>query len=332
MKEGTIYKIVTNHNGFVYIGQTIQNLRRRWHKHLSDLKSKTHHNQLLQKVYDKYGEQDFVFEVIEKCNIAEIDERERYWINFYDSTNREKGYNFESGGNENKKHCAETIEKMKIASRGHNNKLTPEQVTEIKKGIINGLSFKELAEKFNVSDGCIYRIKILENWEYVSSELNELLKKTDTSRKDIKRLTKQEIEEFGELILKGEPPFNLAKQIGIGYKYFCNLFKKEIDSVKNQREELTDSVRELFFKNLPINKILEMTGATYPQYKRITFGLEKIRRERNIEYVGKSKAEGKTNPEIAKDLNLNRCTITVYWKEYKQKYADTVISQEIKKS
>ena len=168
MKEGTIYKIVTNHNGFVYIGQTIQNLRRRWHKHLSDLKSKTHHNQLLQKVYDKYGEQDFVFEVIEKCNIAEIDERERYWINFYDSTNREKGYNFESGGNENKKLCAETI--------------------------------------------------------------------------------------------------------------------------------------------------------------------EKIRRERNIEYVGKSKAEGKTNPEIAKDLNLNRCTITVYWKEYKQKYADTVISQEIKKS
>ena len=40
----------------------------------------------------------------------------------------------------------------------------------------------------------------------------------------------------------------------------------------------------------------------------------------------KAKAEGKTNYELAKELNVNRCTITVYIKEYNQKYANTVIS------
>ena len=293
---------------------------------MSHLATRQHHNHLLQRVYDKYGFEDFAFEVIERCPIHELDERERFWISFYDTTNREKGYNFESGGNDLKKHCPETIEKMALASRGHNNKLTPEQVTEIKKSIIAGVSFKELAEKFKVSDGCIYRIKILQNWAYVSPELNEELFRTDTSR-DIKRLSEGEINECKELILAGELPFTLSKKYGIPYKRFSDMFRREMDLVKSKREELIEPVKKLFFKNLPVSEILETTGATYRQYKKITAGLEIIRHERNVEYVGKAKAEGKTNPKIAKELHVNRCTVTVYWKEYQQKYANTVIIQ-----
>lgn len=327
MKKGTIYKISTKHNGFVYIGQTVQNVKRRWRSHLSHLQSKTHHNQLLQRVYDKYGKDDFAFEVLEVCEIKILDERESFWINFYDSTNREKGYNFETGGNEGKQHCQETIEKMKVSSRGHNNKLTPEQVTEIKKSIIAGVSFHELAQIFGVSDSCIYRIKILQNWVYVSQELNDELFRIDTSRKDIKYLSATEISECKELIAKGVPSFTLSKTYGIDYKRFTKIFSNEINAIKNHKEKLISEVKNLFFQNFSVEEILEKTGVTYPQYKRITYGLEEIRREHNIEYVGKAKEEGKTNPEIAKVLNVNRCTVTVYWKEYKQKYADTVISQ-----
>ena len=46
----------------------------------------------------------------------------------------------------------------------------------------------------------------------------------------------------------------------------------------------------------------------------------------NVLYVGEQKAQGKTNGEIAEVLNVNRCTITVYIKEYNQKYANTVIN------
>lgn len=325
MRKGTIYKITTKHNGLIYIGQTIQSVKKRWRGHLSHLGKGQHHNYLLQRVYDKYGADDFVFEVIERCRLTEIDERERFWISFYDTINREKGYNFESGGNELKKHCPETIERMRSASRGHNNKLTLEQVTEIKKRIIAGVSFKELAEKFNVSDSCIYRIKNLQNWEYISPELNEDLRRTDTSR-DIKRLSNDEINECKKLIMSGEPPFNLAKKYEIPYGRFSKLFRCEIDLARYKWKELIEPVKVLFFENLSVCEILAKTKITYRQYKKITYGLEEVRHARNVEYVGKAKAEGKTNSEIAKELNVNRCTITVYWKEYKQKYADTVIS------
>ena len=103
MKKGTIYKITNQMNGLVYIGQTVQSLKRRWKSHKSHLQCQSHHNELLQRVYNKYGFDVFSIDILELCNIDKLDDRERYWIDYYDSTNREKGYNFESGGNDNRK-------------------------------------------------------------------------------------------------------------------------------------------------------------------------------------------------------------------------------------
>jgi len=47
----------------------------------------------------KYGVENFSFEIIEKCSKEELNDREVYWIEYFDSTNREKGYNYGSGGN-----------------------------------------------------------------------------------------------------------------------------------------------------------------------------------------------------------------------------------------
>lgn len=317
MKKGIIYKIITKHNGLIYIGQTVQKPRCRWRGHLSHLKCQTHNNVLLQRNYDKYGEDDFVFEVIETCEMEKLDEREQYWINFYDSTNHTKGYNFESGGNKNKKASPETIKKLILSTRGHNNKLTSEQVTEIKKKIIEGLTLTEIAEMFKVTQCCIYRIKILQNWAYVSPELNEQVKNTDTSRK-IKLLNSDEISECKKLILNGTPIATVARQYKIPYRRFHDIFQSEIETVKLQTQDKKSLVISLFFKNVPLEKILEQAKVSYVQYKNFTHGLEKIRREKNIKYVGESRLAGKTTFELAKELNLNRCTITVYWKEYKK--------------
>ena len=102
----------------------------------------------------------------------------------------------------------------------------------------------------------------------------------------------------------------------------CSLLKPKV-KIFLQSEELC---RKLFFENLKVEYILKETGLSYVQYKKAVKGLEEVRREYNIDYVGKSKAEGKTNSIIAEELNVNRCTVTVYWKEYKQKYADTVLN------
>ena len=55
-------------------------------------------NTNLYQAMRKYGIENFSFEVIEECLPEELNEREIYWIDYYDSFNKEKGYNMTPGG------------------------------------------------------------------------------------------------------------------------------------------------------------------------------------------------------------------------------------------
>lgn len=323
--KGIIYKITNKNNGKVYIGQTIQAFKRRIKSHRSHLQNQTHHNELLQKAYNKYGWDAFEAEIIETCDVDEIDAKERFWISQYKATDRAHGYNFESGGNVLKKHNPSTIQKFILSSRGENNKIQAADVETIKRRLIAGDTFTDIAKDFNVSKSCIYRIKNLQNWGYIAPELNEQLINTDTSRK-IKHLTKTEKADCRRRILQGESPFTLSQRYNIPYRRFSQFFQKEIADTNAAIKTAKETAIKMFFDNIPIKEILDKTGLSYSQYKKATSGLLEERRKRNVLYVGEQKAQGKTNGEIAEVLNVNRCTITVYIKEYNQKYANTVIN------
>jgi len=110
--DAGIYCIVNSQNGKRYIGQTYS-LKYRWNRHRFDLSHGYHSNNHLQSAWDKYGEQSFKFVILERCNISQLDEREIYWIDFYDS--KETGYNQADGGLgcRGYKHTKEEIEKMR---------------------------------------------------------------------------------------------------------------------------------------------------------------------------------------------------------------------------
>ena len=89
-----IYKITNLKNNLVYIGQTVNfGIRRR--DHWSDKTNDDLHNDI-----QKLGREYFKFEIIEKCDVDQLDEREKYWIEYYDSYNM--GYNNTEGGSGNK--------------------------------------------------------------------------------------------------------------------------------------------------------------------------------------------------------------------------------------
>ena len=90
-----IYSILNLQNNKRYIGYSID-IQRRWQTHKRDLKNNKHENEHLQNAYNLYGEENFVYEVIEECSIEEIKEREKYWIKYYNS--KEDGYNMSEGG------------------------------------------------------------------------------------------------------------------------------------------------------------------------------------------------------------------------------------------
>ena len=88
-----IYKITNKTNNKCYIGQS-RDIQARWNKHLSSYKS--YPDWELYRAFKKYGVSEFTFEVIEECEINQLNEREIYWISYYDSFNN--GYNMTLGG------------------------------------------------------------------------------------------------------------------------------------------------------------------------------------------------------------------------------------------
>lgn len=98
-----IYKITNNINGKCYVGQS-DNIERRWREHKKRA-FKIDNNQqtnLLYRAMQKYGIDNFKFEILEECTKDCLDEREIYYIAKYQSYIN--GYNLTTGGSR----CATT--------------------------------------------------------------------------------------------------------------------------------------------------------------------------------------------------------------------------------
>ena len=96
MNKGYIYKIVCLVNQKVYIGQTIKNIGVRFKEHLKDSER---FDYPLYRAIKKYGKENFIVELIEECYIDELDKKEKYWIDYFDSVAwHNKGYNGTIGG------------------------------------------------------------------------------------------------------------------------------------------------------------------------------------------------------------------------------------------
>lgn len=99
MKTGKIYKITNDINDKVYVGQTVRTLKKRFNGHCCYSKSDKTENMYIKRAIHKYGKEHFFISLIEECPIEMLDEREQYWIQYYDSYNT--GYNLTLGGNSN---------------------------------------------------------------------------------------------------------------------------------------------------------------------------------------------------------------------------------------
>lgn len=114
-----IYEIVNIVNNKRYIGQST-NINARFRSHKNKLRKNQHRNPYLQNAWNKYGETNFVFNIIQTCKDVELDELEQKYIETCNTCNREYGYNIDNGGNSNKHLSEETREKISEARKKEN--------------------------------------------------------------------------------------------------------------------------------------------------------------------------------------------------------------------
>ena len=91
-----IYKITNLINNKCYIGKTLNTIQERWREHCSDYKKRDEEKRPLYSAMNKYGIENFKIEEIEQCNEDIVNDREKYWIEYYGSF--KKGYNATLGG------------------------------------------------------------------------------------------------------------------------------------------------------------------------------------------------------------------------------------------
>lgn len=93
-----IYKITNTINGHCYIGLST-NIKKRWLQHKLPYNWERESYKPLYKAFQKYGLENFIFEIIEECTPEQLGEREKFYIEKYDSI--KNGYNLTAGGEDN---------------------------------------------------------------------------------------------------------------------------------------------------------------------------------------------------------------------------------------
>lgn len=128
MEQG-IYCITNLINNKKYIAQA-ENITIRWKGHIKDLNKKIHHNCHLQRAWDKYGEHNFKFEIIEVVeNNDSLYIREDYWMKKINTLDRTYGYNIREASKnapiaEETKKKLSNVHKGKSKSEEHKKKLS----------------------------------------------------------------------------------------------------------------------------------------------------------------------------------------------------------------
>lgn len=153
-----IYKITNKLNNHSYIGLSTK-VEERWKYHQSPYNQQRESYKSLYKAFEKYGIENFTFEILEECSIQELGEKEKYYIAKYDTY--KNGYNMTTGGEDN------------IGSAHPNHKLTDEDIINIRTRYNNLERRKEVYElyKDRIGESGFGKIWKGESWQHIMPEV-----------------------------------------------------------------------------------------------------------------------------------------------------------------
>lgn len=157
-----IYCIENKINQRKYIGQSVD-IYRRWNTHKYKLRYSKHYNTFLQNSWNKYGEENFSFYIVEECCREELNDKEIYWIQYYDSC--KNGYNADRGG---ARTTSPIVDYVACGEDSPNAVLTEQNVLDIIERLKIPESPYHIALDYGVSVGTITHIRDHKSWKHLT--------------------------------------------------------------------------------------------------------------------------------------------------------------------
>lgn len=283
-----IYKITDKRNNKIYIGRAVNLDNRKWrhfcYTHPDDYSFSSLQSEINMDIHkamlESKNADDFIFEVIEYCDIESLDQKEQFYIKLYDCI-APKGYNKTIGGN--------TFPHAQ-GEEHYNHKITQAEANLIKQLLQERKSVEDIIHQIpNATIGIISHINNGRTWvdpniQYPICKLSGLIKFDDETVMSIRR----EKEE-------GKTTKELAKKYNTGdstITSICNgtthkdlpVLKTVSRKVNTFTEQDVNYFREQYYiYNVPKQKLYEQSdftnkitysgfrnmidGYTYKQYK-----------------------------------------------------------------
>lgn len=313
-----IYCITSMRDNKKYIGQSIR-IEERMKAHKSLLKRGQHHNCHLQSAFRKYGEDNFIFEILEETTKEELNDKEKYYISKFNTTNDQFGYNLTEGG-EGGEMSEESRKKLSNSKRIKYTHLTESDIRRIKLLLYCLMDRKEICEIFNISRKQVDSIARGKSFKYISYELNPL----------IYNLKQRLINERNEKILKMYDSGMRISEIVSSTGYSPSIVEKAVYAKRNTKEESYeerlekyDKVMELKRQGLrecEIIKIIKLPSSSVGSYLRGTSNPynynQKITSEMKNKIIHMYFDEKRTVIEISKELDVSDTTVRFYINKY----------------
>lgn len=203
-RTGCIYKITNSKNGKVYIGQTVQSPPiKRWLDHYNSAKFSTNSSRL----YDDIREQgivDFSFQILkENIPAKNLYEEEIFYIEQYNSTDENKGYNISKGGY------------LSVTS-----KITKTDARIIAEEIVNKPEYTmaDIARLYHISVEMISDINNGDTWKF--DDFTYPIR-DNSKMKNI--LCKEQVYEIYELLKQGKSATSIASEYGVSVTNISNI-------------------------------------------------------------------------------------------------------------
>lgn len=321
-KYGFIYKMTNIVNGKIYIGKTERSIEKRFKEHLRycDIYNNQIEKSFNTRLYPamlKYGKENFKIELVERLiiNNVDINEREKYWISFYNSQDASIGYNISPGGLggplfKGRRHSEESKSKMSVSNYWKGKKQSKELIEkrslnrrkyiqnlntgEVFKGYKDaqskyGSSVRDACRNHRRAKGCFFiQLENNDNIPYTQEERQRLINEYE-SRLETNQIKANEKrrEKIKNIILTDEE----IKSRQQAYKKSGELRRSKIinkileDNSINYNEYIENHKK--YINNCPNKMLSKIYGISYGQVRTLNnyFNLEKSNSNNHCEKI-----------------------------------------------